>query len=251
MNKYIVLGLGMALYFSQNLFASEARYRVSHSQARVYSAPSEKSVTKMKLKNGKKIISTGKTKGDWIELKTKSGKSLWMKQSDLERIDSVTEDDLAEVSEERSQSQTAHSKKDDYAKFQYDLGGSVGGSGGESYYEMHLGLDYFILRWLVWRNAPFYRLPSNSVALYGLDSSLQGRHQFNLSQDIAPHFNLGAGYRLATQGSSVPFVEAGLGCAVKKINIGASVKYLLYSAVGDGRVNEKIYTINFSGSGAF
>jgi hypothetical protein len=136
-------------------------------------------------------------------------------------------------------------------RFTYDLGASFGSSSGTSFYEINFGLNYFILPWFVFRNAPFYRFQSGADALYGLDSSLRASHTFDLADAFKPGVLGGAGYRIANASRSAPFGELGLSIQAGSLNIGASVKAIFNEVVNNHHANEMIYSFNLSGSGSF
>ncbi len=142
-----------------------------------------------------------------------------------------------------------HETHDDppFKRLTIDIGGSSTFSSTASAYEFNLGVNYFILRWLVWRNAPFYRIQSGLDSRYGLDSSLQGRQSFELVPGFTPSVLAGGGYRFANSGSSAPFLEAGLGLHMGGLNVGASAKRIFNSVRTAGAPNETIYSIVFAG----
>jgi len=132
----------------------------------------------------------------------------------------------------------------------YDIGGSSGSSNGSTTYtEVQLGVNYFILPWLKWRNAPFYRIRSTLPAAYGLDSSLIGTTSLPLTEGASANFGLGGGYRLINTGKSAPFAEGSAGISVGGVRIQGSVKRVFNSVARKGAREDTIYSITFGGGG--
>jgi len=229
------------------VFADEHDLSVIHNDTPLFSSPDSSAAPAGKLKMGQRVRSESDADGDLYKLKTKSGKPLWIRASDVKASGYSAENDVETGS---SKHQKSESKNDSFTRLTYDVGGSTGNSGGASFYEMHLGIDYYILQWLVWRNAPFYRLPSHSTASFGLDSSLEGHYALDLAPDFKPSLQGGAGYRITNIHENAPFLEGGMGLHIKGLSINASVKYIMHSVVTKGDANEKIYTIGFSGGGS-
>lgn len=143
----------------------------------------------------------------------------------------------------------AHAADSEGPTITYDVGGSSGNTNGKGYMEAHVGVNYFILPWLKWRNAPFYRFRSDFPAAYGLDSSLLGTHTVALADQLSATLGVGGGYRLINTGNSAPFAEGQLGIGATGLRIQGSVKKVFHSAVRPGAKDDMIYTITFGGSG--
>jgi hypothetical protein len=133
-------------------------------------------------------------------------------------------------------------RETDYPAFEFNLAGGAGSAGGQSFFELQLGVNTVFLPWLVWRNAPFYRFGSNAADVFGLDSSLLGR----VALTSALGLDAGGGYRLATQGQSAPFIEARLGLSLSNVFLQVGVKYLMGSLVRAGGTNDWLYSIGGS-----
>lgn len=129
----------------------------------------------------------------------------------------------------------------------FDWGLAGGSSGGASYFEANVGMNYFLTRVLSWRNAVFYRFGSSSTQIFGLDSSFRVNHAFALGEDSAMRLHAGTGFRAATGGGSAPFAEAGLGALLGPVNVSFGVKYLMYSVMNSANPNEFQYMIGLSG----
>lgn len=131
----------------------------------------------------------------------------------------------------------------------YDVGGSSGNVNGKSYMEVNVGINYFLLPWLKWRNAPFYRFRSDIPAAYGLDSSLIGTTTLELAEQTHLNLGVGGGYRLINTGKSAPFAEGQVGFGVGGMRIQGSVKRVFNASVRPGSKDDTIYSITFGGSG--
>jgi hypothetical protein len=129
-----------------------------------------------------------------------------------------------------------------YPAFEFNLAGAAGSAGGQSFFEIQLGVNTVFLPWLVWRNAPFYRFGSNTRDVFGLDSSVLGR----VALTSALSLDAGGGYRLATQGQSAPFLEARVGLSRSNLFFQVGVKYLMGSLVRAGGSNDWLYSIGGS-----
>ncbi len=142
--------------------------------------------------------------------------------------------------------------QEDFKRFSIDLGGSSNFNQDSSVFEANVGVNYYVMRWLVWRNAPFYRSQTGMNAAFGLDSSLQGVFRERLAEGIEPNLRLGGGYRVINiGGSSAPFLEGGAGLNVQGITVGASAKRIFHSVVTTGMANETLYSLTFSGGTSF
>lgn len=132
----------------------------------------------------------------------------------------------------------------------YDLGVSMGSSGGRNYSEASLGLNAFIADWFVWRNAGFGRFADATETVYGLDSSARfmadvGDREMGLTAFVGP------GYRFVTKGDSAPFAEAGLTVHAGGLSIGGGAKRVFNSAIRSDAADDTQYFIILSGSGRF
>src|SRR4051812_25845995 len=71
-------------------------------------------------------------------------------------------------------------KEENSKRLTFDAGGSSSFSGGSNAFEGHLGINYYVLPWLAWRNSPFFRAQSGMDSSFGLDSSLEGHISYAL-----------------------------------------------------------------------
>jgi len=135
--------------------------------------------------------------------------------------------------------------------FTFDLGLSTGSYGGKNYFEYNLGVNFFPITWISWRNAFFYRSQQDSYSYYGLDSSLRGHAYLAFTEASGLVLHAGAGSRFPNEGDITPFLEAGGGISATNLFIGAGVKHLLHSLVRKGAENETILMISLAARGAF
>jgi hypothetical protein len=113
--------------------------------------------------------------------------------------------------------------------FDLDISGSTGNYNGQSYSEVHVGLNMNFTDWLTWRNAAFKRFSSGSAQdVTGLDSGL--RLSLNTPFDGGGlRFFAGPGYRWADpSNNNAAFAEAGLNIQVGRFSVGGGAKYLRY-----------------------
>lgn len=145
--------------------------------------------------------------------------------------------------------QQAHCKKkqiqeddDNYAKLTYDLGVSFGSYNNVTYTEANLGLNYFLKKWLAWRNAAFGRFTTTNV--YGLDTSMRAI----LYAPVVTAF-AGPGYRIATSALSGPFAEGGAIFHLGVFSIGGGAKYIMYPNSGSLPNSDVEFFIVLAGGG--
>ncbi|PIT98762.1 MAG: hypothetical protein COT74_13795 [Bdellovibrionales bacterium CG10_big_fil_rev_8_21_14_0_10_45_34] len=129
----------------------------------------------------------------------------------------------------------------------YDLGGAAGQSGGKSYTEINLGLNFWALSWLNWRNSVFYRFTETSV--YGLDTSLRPTLALGSSALGLTLFG-GPGYRFANENRSTLFGEAGMFISLANLTLGAGARRFLYSATNSSLSDETQFFLILGGSGS-
>ena len=136
----------------------------------------------------------------------------------------------------------------DFKRVTFDVGGSSNFSNGSSAYEAHLGVNVFLMRWLAWRNSPFYRSQSGVSAEYGLDSSIDGHYSVKVAEGVEPNVMLGGGYRFINAGSlAAPFVEGALGAHVNGIGVSVGIKQIFHTVMDSTLTNETQYSVGFSG----
>jgi hypothetical protein len=131
--------------------------------------------------------------------------------------------------------------------FVYDLGVSGGTYDNEDYTEVNLGLSWYAMEHLAWRNSVFGRFTTTNI--FGLDSSL--RFVFNAPRD-EDGFGLGAfagpGYRFSDKENSGVFGEAGVLLKLAGFATGVGAKSIYYNSPGtnsDGLERPRSDTIVF------
>lgn len=110
-----------------------------------------------------------------------------------------------------------------------DVSGSSGNYNGQTYTEMHLGVNLNFTDWLTWRNTGFKRFGSTAAQeTTGLDSSL--RLGVDKKFDAgAIKFFAGPGYRWSSPSTkNALFAEAGATIQLGALSLGAGAKYLRY-----------------------
>ena len=243
---------------------------VSAPVALLYSLPDSASPSAGQVVKGRQLKATGDRTNGFINLSTKSGKKLWVRQTDLASV-TATDDDQEGRLEKIAGPADAPAKpkpvvrqvavQADSARdwsFHYppratfDLGGSVGsytaGGTSYSYTEIDVGLNLYFADWLDWRNAPFARFGSQASNLYGLDSTLRGILSMG-GQELGATFFAGPGWRFTNTGNDVPFAEAGLVLKFSQVAVGGGLRTFLQSWVGANSTNDTQYFLILSGGG--
>lgn len=122
------------------------------------------------------------------------------------------------------------SAKASAAALSYDLGGSTGSVNQYSYSELHLGLNWFVIDWLNWRNAVFTRFGTNVESVTGLDSSLLAT--YSVATDgggLGFQIFAGPGVRIASGNNNAATAEAGLVLQLGGLQVGGGARYLSYT----------------------
>lgn len=139
----------------------------------------------------------------------------------------------------------------------YDLSGGSGSRDGETYSEIHLGLNWFVYDWLNWRNSIFTQFGSETKTIYGLDSAtLFNVEAYTSNRSLGIELYAGPGLRLASENSNAVFGKAGVTLALGGLRIGAGVQanhYLEDRTDKNNRVlgkDETQYFIILAGSGS-
>ena len=248
----LLVAFSLTLGITSVVSAAEQEMIVQKADTSAYSSTDSDAVPTMKLKKGQKVRAEGDAEGGFYRLKTKSGKPLFVHADDVKPNSPAPEDDLDTSPSANSKKNAKSSSNDSFDRFKFDIGGSSGNSNGLTFFEAHLGVNYYLVKWFYVREAPFYRLPNNHVATYGLDSSINGELGIPIPE-LNPHLHLGGGYRVTNTGKDAPFVEGGFGAGFKGTSFNASVKYIMNTQVKNGLANERIYTLSasFSKSGSF
>ncbi|KHD88259.1 MAG: hypothetical protein OM95_10075 [Bdellovibrio sp. ArHS] len=142
--------------------------------------------------------------------------------------------------------------------FSYDVSGSSGSRDGESYSEIHLGLNYYATNWLNWRNSLFTQFGSEIKTVYGLDSAaLLNYDLYTQNRAFGVEFFAGPGVRLATEKSNAVFGKAGITFGLGGLRIGGGVQAFHYLEDRTDKndfvlgKDEVQYFITLSGGGTF
>ncbi|NUN06926.1 MAG: hypothetical protein HUU57_14335 [Bdellovibrio sp.] len=145
-----------------------------------------------------------------------------------------------------------------HAKVTYDLTGSSGTRDGESFSEIHLGLNWYLSDWLNWRNSVFTQFGTKIKEVYGLDSeALFSWEAYTSARDLGIELFAGPGVRMASEKSNAAFGKAGVTFAVAGLRLGGGVQALHYLEERqdkDGRTlpKDEVQTfITLSGGGSF
>lgn len=242
--------------------ASELQLITIVDDAEVREAPKPDAKELTHLKKGIFLKCDGIRKNGYFRLVTKSKKPMWIADT-LVDVYSPSADIVqgGPVSPKRSApagpTGGAPKRDDDsparadFKRWSVDLGASTGSTNTVSYFEINLGINYFIERWLIFRNAPFYRSQSGGDAAFGLDSSLDGVLEFELGEVAKVQLLAGAGYRILNQGTSAPFVESGVGLAIGPLVLDLGMKRIFNELVDKASSNEILYTIKATGGVSF
>lgn len=139
-----------------------------------------------------------------------------------------------------------------------DISGSSGNYNGQSYSEIHLGVNLNFTEWLTWRNSAFKRFSSGSTQdISGLDSSL--RFVLNTPfENGAFKIFAGPGYRLASPSDKNALLgEAGASLELGRLNLSVGAKYLRYDQAQLGPTGAELkrddlsYFVTISGGAGF
>jgi hypothetical protein len=110
-----------------------------------------------------------------------------------------------------------------------DVSGSAGTYNGQTYNEIHLGVNLNFTEWLTWRNAGFRRFSQTAAYDFsGLDSTLRLIYNSPFENGNFKVF-AGPGYRWASNSDKNAVLgEAGVGMQLGRFNLGLGAKYLQY-----------------------
>jgi hypothetical protein len=146
----------------------------------------------------------------------------------------------------------------EHPTFSYDVSASSGSQNGDSYSELHLGLNWYVTDWLNWRNALFTRFGSNITSVNGLDSSLLATYEIqNDAHTLGVQAFAGPGMRFASADNNAATAEAGIIFKLGGINLGGGARYLSYFKTREDSngldlpKNETQYFVVLSGGGSF
>lgn len=221
---------------------------VTAHRASAYDAPREDAKAVLPLKKGQRLKTEGEARDGFYRLRTKSGKVVWISHDDVKAEAPAKP---AAPAKQEGEGSSAETPEESFKRWTIDFGAASNFSSGSSAYEISVGVNYAIYRWLVFRNAPFYRSQSSGPSVFGLDSSLQGRYGWGLGGGFQVFGMLGAGYRIANQGASAPIAEAGFGVRKDAFQVNLSIKEVFHSFVTSGADNETLFSVGVSGGMSF
>lgn len=243
MRRTCHLALIVFIALVANLRAEELRVRTD--MAPVFSEPTEDSKIVGRLPKDSDVHVVSES-GDFFRLRSHSGRSLWLQKKNAgPKPDpdpyALQSDVLAVLPDSAPRFKRIH----------LDVGGAGGTALDQSFFEGSIGLEYFMMERLSWRNSVFYRFAGILDDSYGLDSSIRGNGGLALGS-LGLRGIIGLGYRFSNQlGGSAPFAEAGGFAALGGFDVGMMAKYLIHSAADPNRANVFIYSLILSGATGF
>jgi hypothetical protein len=124
--------------------------------------------------------------------------------------------------------------------FTYDVGAASGSYNGSNYSEINLGLNWFFMDSVAWRNSLFTRFGSGVDSATGVDTSL--RYTFNTDprSTLGLGFFAGGGYRLTKTQDAGPFAEGGLTLRAGGLSVGVGLKEIFYPSPGTDSTGTKL-----------
>lgn len=231
---------------------AESSLEVRADGAPVYSQPDENAEVVSHVSRGRKLLTTGALQNQFIQLKTKSGRSLWLRLSDVnfEPEASDLESPPKRPRKVREDADEGGNEGRDYPRFTYDLGGATGSTNGTTYTEVDFGVTTYFVSFLAWRNALFYRFLSGSDNVYGLDTSVRGVLGLG-GRALGLTLFAGPGYRFVNAGLNAPFLEGGAVFKLAGLAIGLGAKTIYNATVSPGTPNDNQIFLILSGGGSF
>jgi hypothetical protein len=246
LGKAVLRTLIAVFLFASPLFGADALtdIEVLEPNTPIYAEPSPTSKVITKVKQGQRLQATSEKAG-YYQLKTKSGKPMWIATPKVKQVDDPAADlETSQAPKFPSRRAAVH-----YPRFSFDVSGAAGSNTFGSFYELQGGVNMYFNAWFVWRNAPFYRFFGNYSA-FGWDTSLRAQAALP-TESITPTLWAGAGYRFITLGTSAPFVEAGVGIHTGNLNFSVGGKYLFNTFIDSTSQNQFLYSVGISGGGSF
>ena len=130
-----------------------------------------------------------------------------------------------------AQQKTVNTTNGDKPFVEVDISGSSGNYNGQTYTEMHVGVNLNFTDWLTWRNTGFKRFGTTATQeATGLDSSLRLGVDTKFDMGSIKLF-AGPGYRWATPSTkNALFAEAGATIQLGGLSFGGGAKYLRYDS---------------------
>ncbi len=239
----MLLKTTMALLFCYTtVFASERR--VTTENTAVYTKPNADSSIVGHLAKGQRAWVMEES-GEFAKLRSRTRRELWALRSHLEEIKPSEPYNLGVDVDAPFLAGDS-----DFKRIRFDLGGATGRALNESFLELAVGVEYFMMERLSWRNSIFYRRYQVASDFMGLDTSVRGNGNLPLGA-LRLRGILGVGYRFATAIEGAPFVELGGFAELKGFDIGLMVKYLNRSIFDPDRENVFVYSVVLSGGAGF
>ena len=217
---------------------------ISGASTFLFAGPNETLKTNSVIPAGRRVKAAGSSDNGFVPLVTKSGRA-WVRV-----IDVVTEPvTAAEVVDPSERPPRAARFPFVIERMTFDLGGSFGSYGDQSYTEVNLGLNTYFSDHFAWRNAVFGRFMQQTENIFGLDTSLRG---ILSASEAGSGFTIfaGPGYRFVNRGLSAPLIEGGLVLHLAGLSIGGGVKTVLTSMIEGGAKNDTQYFIILAGGGS-
>ena len=130
----------------------------------------------------------------------------------------------------------------------WDIGASTGQTNKANYSEIGVGVNWYFLDWMAWRNAAFARFQTGENAAAGIDTSVRpifhfGDNKFGLTTFFGP------GYRFVTRGVNAPFGEAGVVFNISQVSVGVGGKAIMNEWSNSRYENDTQFFIILAGSG--
>ena len=217
---------------------------IGSSSTYLFAGPNETLKTNSVIPAGRRVKAAGAAENGFVPLVTKSGRA-WVRVTDVQ-VEVAT---AAEVIDPGARRPEPTRFPVGIERMTFDIGGSFGSYGDQSYTELNLGLNTYFSEYFAWRNAVFGRFSQQSENIFGLDTSLRGIYSYGLGGTGFTAF-AGPGYRFVNRGSSAPLLEGGLVLHLAGLSIGGGVKTVLTSVVQSGVKNDTQYFIILAGSGS-
>lgn len=240
--KYLLI---LMFIFVMPLKGFSRDFRVTETTS-VYAKPSTSSPVLGKIKKDKKIRVRGTQNNGFYMVPLKNGKSVYIPVASVEPY---TVKNLSNDVDASNASQSTRK-----GRFYFDIGASAGqttvNSVSTSYTQITLGVDYFFMDWLSWRNEVFGRFISGNDPLYGVDSSARAHYDIMLDQFKVGVYG-GPGYRFVTRGTNAPFALAGVQVRAFNVNLSAQVQKTFYSWANKDYEDATEMRFGLFGSGSF
>jgi hypothetical protein len=115
--------------------------------------------------------------------------------------------------------------------------------------EGDVGLNWFFIDYVAWRNAVFVRFPTGEKTVEGIDSGLRLQSRIDFGARSGLNLFTGAGFRFENLGGNVPFGEIGLSVQVSGLTIGGGAKVFFEKLINASTPTYVQYFIILSGSG--